>query len=159
MLKEEGFEENWYNKCVINKTIDKEQCTILFYIDNLKIIHKDPKLIDGIVNILRPVFGNVSKVREKQHIYLSLDFDFVTKGEVKILIESYFCEIVNNFPDKIEKAKTPAALFLFNINKAAEKKPLDKNDLFQHFLVRLLWGCLQICLDHLTALLFFTSRV
>ena len=44
-----GFELNKYDPCVINKTINGTQCTIVWWVDDLKILHKDPRVIDGII--------------------------------------------------------------------------------------------------------------
>lgn len=40
-LQKWGFKVNPYNPCVVNKTIEGSQCTILWHMDDLKISHKD----------------------------------------------------------------------------------------------------------------------
>ena len=44
-LKECGFKINDYYKCVANKTINANQCTIVWHIDDLKISHVEKKAI------------------------------------------------------------------------------------------------------------------
>ena len=39
-LKDMGFEINSYDKCIANKMINGNQCTIGWYVDNNKISHK-----------------------------------------------------------------------------------------------------------------------
>ena len=38
-LKGMGFEINSYDMCVVNKIIDGSQCTIVWYVDDIKISH------------------------------------------------------------------------------------------------------------------------
>ena len=37
-LKSHGFELNPYDSCVANKIINRKQCTILFYVDDTKLV-------------------------------------------------------------------------------------------------------------------------
>ena len=67
---------NPYDTCVMDKTIHDAQCTILFHVDDLKISHPNPKVIDGIVKMLKSIFGDISAARGKQHSYLGVDVDF-----------------------------------------------------------------------------------
>ena len=39
-LKEEGFKINVYDNCVANKVIGGHQCTICWYVDDIKFSHK-----------------------------------------------------------------------------------------------------------------------
>ena len=48
-LVDMGFEVNPYDMCVANAMIDGKQCTITWYVDDTKISHKDPKLVDNII--------------------------------------------------------------------------------------------------------------
>ena len=48
-LEKEGFVINPYDRCVANKVINGEQCTIVWYVDNNKVSHKDPKVVDDII--------------------------------------------------------------------------------------------------------------
>ena len=57
-------------------------------------------------------------------------------------MEHYFHDIVNDFPDKLTKAKMTVALHLFDINPDAVKSEKKKMELFYQFVARLLWGCL-----------------
>lgn len=41
-LKEMGFVMNKYDPGVANKLVDGSMCTVVFYIDDNKISHKDP---------------------------------------------------------------------------------------------------------------------
>ena len=47
-LKEYGFEVNSYDSCVANM-INGSQCTVLWYVDDLKISHKDEKVVEEVL--------------------------------------------------------------------------------------------------------------
>ena len=48
-LKEMGFTINPYDWCIANNIINGSQCTIMWHVDNLKLSHKYPKVIDKII--------------------------------------------------------------------------------------------------------------
>jgi len=55
-LMEWGFKLNEYDKCIANKTINGKQCTILWHVDNLKISHVDPKVVNDVIKKLEEKF-------------------------------------------------------------------------------------------------------
>ena len=52
-LKKWGFELNPYDDCVANKTINGTQATVIWHVDDLKISHKEPKVVTHIINKLK----------------------------------------------------------------------------------------------------------
>ena len=83
-----GFELNPYDSCVANKVIHGKQCTILWHVDDLKISHVDPKVVDTVIELLESEFGKeapLTKSRGKVHEYLGMTIDFTAcqrKGQV-----------------------------------------------------------------------------
>ena len=61
-LVEEGFIINPYDKCVANKVINGEQCTIAFYVDDNKISHEDPGVVTKVIQNLKEHFGDLKIV-------------------------------------------------------------------------------------------------
>ena len=59
-LQKMGFELNPYDLCVANKMINGSQCTIVFYVDDNKISHKDPTVVDSVINELKKYFGELT---------------------------------------------------------------------------------------------------
>ena len=47
----QGFVENPYDSCVMNKDINGSQCTIFWHVGDLKISYKDPAVVDKILRI------------------------------------------------------------------------------------------------------------
>jgi len=48
-LIEWGFRLNEYEKCVVNKTINGQLCTIIWHVDDLKISHVEKKVVEYII--------------------------------------------------------------------------------------------------------------
>ena len=48
-LEHLGFKLNPYDPCVANKMVNGKQCTICWYVDDSKISHVDPKIVDWVI--------------------------------------------------------------------------------------------------------------
>ena len=72
-LKGMGFELNPYDLCVANKIINGKQCTIVWYVDDNKISHEDPAIVDTIIQELTTHFGELSITRGKEHTFLGIN--------------------------------------------------------------------------------------
>ena len=62
-LKDVGFEVNLYDKYVMNTTINRLQCTIVFYVDDNRISHEDPEVVSEILGKISNHFGEFSVTR------------------------------------------------------------------------------------------------
>lgn len=65
LLHDYGFETNPYNWFIFNKKVNRKQSTVLWYVDNLKISHKDKDVETGVINKL--VFMQKSMARYPNH--------------------------------------------------------------------------------------------
>ena len=62
-----GFTPNKYNDCVVNKTINGHQMTVVWHVDDLKVSHVDGKEVDKLIMQMEETFGtdanrNLSKI-------------------------------------------------------------------------------------------------
>ena len=78
--------------------------------DDLKLIHVDPKVNDKLIEKLRKKYETIEKGRMKvtrrnNHTYLGMLFDFGSKGEVNISMLDYVMELIKEFPELIIKGK------------------------------------------------------
>ena len=76
LVKEHSFTVNPYDWYMANKTINGKQCTIRWYMDDLKISHKDPSTVETIVTTLQEWYRKETPLvvhQEKTHDYLSMD--------------------------------------------------------------------------------------
>ena len=62
----------------MNKIIDENQCTILWYVDDLKTSHVDPAVVSSVLADIDAEYGKISKMtitRGKVHKYLGMIID------------------------------------------------------------------------------------
>jgi hypothetical protein len=58
-LKSKGFKLNPYDPCVAIKQVNGEQSTVCFHVDNCKILHLTPKVVDKTIEWLQSEYKNV----------------------------------------------------------------------------------------------------
>ena len=80
MLHKERFTPNPYNTCVMNKTIEESQRTIMFHVDDLKISHVSEAVVNYITLMLGSIFGDVTARYDMVHTYFDIDFDMSIKN-------------------------------------------------------------------------------
>ena len=62
-----GFKLNTHDPCTANKIINGKQCKICWHVDDNKISHEDPKVVDSIVELLRDRFEDITVNRLNSH--------------------------------------------------------------------------------------------
>ena len=159
VLKHEGFEPNPFDTGVLNNIIESKKCTILFHMDELKFSHNNPGVVDDVIDTLKSILGDLTVSDDDVHTYLGIDLDFSTKGELTVSMVNYFRSILEDFPEEIGKASTPAATHLFDTDPNSSNLSKDKSEIFHQFVARVLWGALRVRPDLLTALSHLTARV
>ena len=55
-LEKKGFKTNPYDPCVANKIINGSQFTIVIHVDDLKLSHKDPKVVTDVIKYLKGLY-------------------------------------------------------------------------------------------------------
>ena len=66
-MKKNGFKLNKYDPCIANKMVNGKQCTVCWHVDDSKIPHKDAKVVDEVIELIRNEFGDITIHREKRH--------------------------------------------------------------------------------------------
>ena len=100
-LMDLGFNLNKYDACVANKDIQGSQCTVCWYVDNNKISHKVPRVVDQIICELEKRFGKMTVTREKLHNFVGMDIVFRDDCKFEISMRQYLEESVEVFPETI----------------------------------------------------------
>jgi len=153
-----GFEPNPYDPCVFNKVMYGKQCTILIYVDDLKISCKDPRGVDETLDELRKVYKKLSVKEGKKMDYLGMLVDFTKKGVVKISMIDLIDEVLADCP--VDKSATsPAASHLFEINPECPKLSDHDREVFHSIVAKLLYIAKRGRPDILLAVIFLTTRV
>jgi len=158
-----GFEINPYDSCVANKQIDGKQCTVLWHVDDLKISHVNQAVLDDLLGKINGRFGKETPItvsKGKVHEYLGMTIDYSENGKVIFRMDDYIDRMLDEAPDDMKGgAVTPAASYLFQVNKNAEKLDGKTADLFHHLVAKLLYLCKRVRPDFQTAVAFLTTRV
>ena len=163
-LVDQGFVINPYNWCVVNKTINNKQCTIVWHVDDLKISHVKDDTVTDVINVIEEEFGREAPLtihRGKVHEYLGMTLDFSKPECVEVSMIKYINEMLDELPSDMNgEAATPAANHLFNINDV-NPTFLDEptSDFFHHNVAKLLFLCKRARPDIQTAVAFLCTRV
>lgn len=122
-LKDMGFEINPYDPCVANKMIKGNQCTIVWYVDDLKISHMERDVILEVLKTIESKFnGNLTITTGKDHVYLGMELTYTKEKTVQIQMRDYIEEAFEAFEEDVSRgATTPAKLNLQAINKLSPK--------------------------------------
>jgi len=83
-LKEMGFILNPYDRCTANKLINGTQCTIIFYVDDNKIPHKDPEVVTEVLGQITGHFGELVISRGANHDFLGINIKLRKDGLVEV---------------------------------------------------------------------------
>ena len=112
-----------------NKIINGTQCTIVWHVDNLKIAHEDPLVVNGIIAKLNHDTGKEVPLTEttgKIHEYLGMTFDYSIDGKVRIDMRKYVTDMLAELDSESDGiAVTPAGTNLFEVNEEADLIVVD----------------------------------
>ena len=159
-LKEMGFELNPYDPCVANKMINGRQCTVTWYVDDLKASHVEEKVIEDVVAAIEAKFGKMSVCRGKEHTYLGMKITINDNGTVSIIMPQYIDEAIDMFGEDVTQgASTPARKGLFTIKKNSPMLSKEKKDKFHSIVAKLLYLSQRARIDIQTAIAFLCTRV
>jgi len=161
-LVDMGFTLNKYDPCVANKVVNGNQCTICWYVDDAKISHKDPSVVDNIIVMLEDVFGKMTVTRGASHTFVGMDICLRKDGSLSIMMKGYLQEAVEAFNEDINTlARTPAKGTLFNEDTDEYEELLseDKAERFHHIVAKLLYVSKRARIDIDLAISFLCTRV
>jgi len=65
-----------YDSCIANKIVDKKQCTIAWYVNDMKISHANQDVVIQIIQDIERKFGKMSLTRGHKHKLLGMDINF-----------------------------------------------------------------------------------
>jgi hypothetical protein len=110
-LVNHGFKLNPYDGCVANKIVKGKQITVCFHVDDCKISHEPPKVVDETIDWLRAEYeslfedgsGAMKVHRGKVHKYLGMNLDFSHKGQCTVTRHDYLDGILKAYDAAIDK--------------------------------------------------------
>ena len=154
-----GFKINDYDKCVANKVINGNQCTIVFYVDDNKISHVEPQVVSNIISELSEHFGKLPVSRGKKHDYLGMD--------IKIKNKLVYISMRKQIEEALEwggrqsgrKPSTPAKADLSNQGDNDNRLDISSSDIYHSVLQKLLYICKRARSDIEPALSYLCTKV
>ena len=89
-----GFKLNPYDLCVANKITNIKKCTIIWYVDDIKINHVNPAVVDSMIKELTRHFGGLSITRGKEHTFLGMNIKIIDDKKIEINMVEQFKETI-----------------------------------------------------------------
>lgn len=87
-LQSVGFTLNPYDPCVANKTVDGQQLTVLWHVDDIIAAHKSPTVVSKFLHWIQNRYDTPDKkmvtTRGHIHDYLGMRLDFSSSQELKV---------------------------------------------------------------------------
>ena len=155
-----GFKLNPYDPCVANLMVDGKQLTIVWFVDDTKISHVDPKTVDWLLEKIEEEYGKLSITRGNKHTFVGIDFEIMSDGKVKIITKDYITEAIEDFGEDVSAgAVTPAANNLFVVSDEGNKLGKEQHDTFHSIVAKLLFVSKRSRLDIGLAVAFLCTRV
>jgi hypothetical protein len=97
-----GHEINPCDWCMANKMVNGKQRAVLWHVDDLKISHVDPAVVESLLDLLNGVCGKLSPLvttRGKTHDCLGMTLDCAEDGKAKIAMKDHIEQMLAEMPD------------------------------------------------------------
>ncbi|KAI2490730.1 Reverse transcriptase (RNA-dependent DNA polymerase) [Fragilaria crotonensis] len=159
-LEEIGFVLNPYDPCVANKVINGKQCTVAWYVDDMKISHVDPNVVTQVIEQIEDRFGKMTVTRGKEHTFLGMKILYKENGTAEITMRDYLEEaIVDSGLEISRTAATPARRDLFETDAIAPPLAKREAEIFHSVTAKLLYVSIRARMDILLPVIFLCTRV
>ena len=178
-LTKHGFKLNPYDRCVANKTVKGKQMTVCFHVDDCKLSHESPEVIDETIGWLREEYesifedgsGAMKVHRGKVHKYLGMTLDFSNKGQCVVTMFDYLDGIVKAYnlvkskyddgfvPVTKHRYDSPAPDNLFTVDEDCKKLPEDMAADFHTIVAKTFYVTKRARPDTCLSVAFLSTRV
>jgi hypothetical protein len=153
-----GFVRNKKDPCVMNRSFNGKQLSVVIYVDDLMCSCVDESALDWLAEELTDEYTELNVHKGTFHSYLGQSFDFSVKGKVKITMEGYIQDLLTLY--EVEHCvSTPALSSLFTINPKSALLSKSEADEFHSRVAKLLYLAKRVRPDILTAIIFLSTRV
>ena len=134
------FVLNPYDHCVANKEINGSMCTVVFYIDDKKISHKDPQIVRSVIESLKCHFGELTVTEGKKFDFLRMNITIRDDKKIEIEMKDQINEAINWIGEEVNHMpKTPANRNLFSVDENLVPLGKEKSDTFHSVVAKLLY--------------------
>ena len=167
-LMDFGYIQNPVEPCVLNKTIDDKQSTLLIHVDDIMVLSQVAEEIPALYKHLESRFGKVTLHEGVRHNYLGMTFDFSVVGQVSITMLGYETDLLSdwfsiNFDEKMVPARDkfasdPALSSIFD--KGDSPALCDKNSaIFHSYVMRVAFLAKRVKPELNVALSYLSTQV
>ena len=161
LTEKHGFVQNEYDWCVINKIVSGKQCTVAWYVDDIKMSHET---LEDLLVLLNDEFRKeapLTVTQGKIQNYLGMVIDYTALGKVKFMMQDFIQGVLDECPGELIKGAsvTLAANHLSNVNQDCRKLGEEKASQFHHLTAKLLYLSKHARPDLHNAVLFLTTQV
>ena len=154
------FVINPYDPCVANKTINGQQCTICWYVDDLKISHVSKEVVEEVIKEIEEVYGKMTVNIGQEHTYVGMDISYPGNGEAVIRMKDHVLEAIADFPECCNiNVTSPAPNYLFQVTPDLPTISEPDRKIFHKIVAKLLYVANRARPDIMVAISFLTSRV
>ena len=135
-LTDLGYEEHPYASCIVNKMINGKQCTVCWYVDDVKVSQVEESVVEDLISKMQEEYGKEARLavsHGKVLEYLGMKIYYSNAGKVMFSMQEYVNNLLEECPDELLKAgtaPTPAANHISNINPNATKLNKRKFEFF-----------------------------
>ena len=165
-IKSQGFEINPYDPCVANKEVNGSNITLTWHVDDLKISHKDKKVVDAFIKALEDEYndenGKVTVEEGPRQAYVGMILDFSEEGTLKIDQSYYIKEMIQEF-EQLQKIGTAAAVpwndHLFQVDEKSPRLKVERAEQFHTFVAKALYAAFRGRPDLKPIVAFLSTRV
>ena len=168
-LVNDGFVPNPQDPCVFNKgsAKDKEQITVIVYVDDLLVTCKSKRRIDELWKLMRSKYAKPHQLDITVKLgptlnYLGMTFDFSIEGEVAITQKGFVDDLLRDSGiDESKRASTPAADNLFDVrdDDEAGSATIAQAEWFHSFTAKCLYLAKRSRPEILTTVAFLATRI
>ena len=163
-LEKEGFIINPYDRCVANKMINGEQCTVVWYVDDNKVSHKDPRVVDEIIELMKGHFGELTVTRGNKHRFLGMNITINKNRHIEVEMKEQLENVIKSFNLAdgnmvTEVVTSPARPHLRDVDPGCTPLNAKKSESFHSIVATLLWIMKRARPDLETAVGFLCTRV
>jgi hypothetical protein len=155
-----GFQINPHDACVFNRVSKTgNQITACIHVDDMMLTAKESQDIDDAIGELHQFYPSLSIKKDNKVNYLGMVFDFNKTGKVKITMNKYVEDFLEECHDIEGIAVTPAHDGLFKVNTMSKLLTLENKQKFHTRVAKLLYLGKRTRPDILIATVFLTTRV
>jgi hypothetical protein len=156
-----GFESNSYDQCILNKTTENGQITVIIYVDDLLITSKSLSDVHAVRDAVIAVYKDVKSQDGPIVDFLGMSIDMSTPGTAKITMDGMVEKIVKD--SKTENldfvTRSPAADDLFDTTTESPRLDEARRQHFHTITARLAYLARRVKPEILLAVSMLATRV